>query len=174
MVNTANLIEYYAQYNCGGFALKKREWITPYDNTGDNDSSWDVVARTHFISNLIKENVGRERLLSLVLARDTNYLLTTYPELELVNLHDCKKNDRVIAYRLGFSKNQQYFNAVDCDFHFRVRIRGHWYEKYGQEAPRRCSEYVYETWESDDAWDDLCDLAYDSPIVFFRYKELAK
>lgn len=164
----------FRTYNCGGFALKKEKWITPFSLNRFEETEWNICKRTDCINDLLSVPMMHQDRLALIVRQDVEYLLRNYPELELVSLLDCERNDRVIAYRIGMPRNINKATMADCDFHFRVRILGHWYEKCGEEAPRRCSDDVWTNWESDDVLGQDGDLSYDSEIFFFRYQELAK
>lgn len=164
----------FRTYNCGGFALKKEKWVTPFSLNCFEEIEWNILKRTNYINDLLSMPMTHQDRLALIIRQDAGYLLQHYPELELIPLTDCKRDDRVIAYRIGMPRHIKKVNMSDCDFHFRVRIFGHWYEKCGEEAPRRCSDKVWTNWESDDMLGQNGDLTYDSEIFFFRYKELVK
>lgn len=156
-----------ATYNCGGFALKRNEWVTPYDRFNSTKNGWTAWNRDKWLMGYVYQHKDRRQVMRELITKDTNYLLTTYPELTQVKFDDCSISDRLIAYRVSLPEDLTHFNVNDVDFHFRVRIRGRWYEKPGADEVARCTDAVFAPWVSEED-----ELVYDSPIVFFKYAKI--
>ena len=149
--------------NCGSFALNVDDWVDPSEGyNSDYLPRWEMIEDLYYNYklpiNLIKE---------ILLHKDKEALLRLCPWIEEVGADDVDKSERLVAYRLMLKKD--FFDEIDEDFHFRVRIKGFWFEKCGQEEIRLCEQQdVTLPWMTNE------DLIYDSRIIYFRTKKDAE
>lgn len=148
-------------YNCGGFALGTYNWYYPYCEEEreelcyelyDSDDSDHEIAETLLridIEWMIEEFDGQLRVLE--------------------SIEDLKPDETLIAYRVGFDRDQSrnFGTAIDgYDFHYKVYVDGAgWYEKCGSAIQKPCRLWEKRSWEY---W----DFEYNSSLVFLALKEI--
>ena len=147
-------------YNCGGFALKTYDWVTPYTpDIEEHISYYTEEDREEYMLELADECDDLE-IGDCVVWRDADELCRKYPFLEVVHLEDTVLTDRVIAYRVFVEIIDG--RVWDTDFHFKVRENGFWFEKNG-DGPVRLVDL-----DADKPWISFRDgLCYTSEIVYF-------
>ena len=152
-------------YNCGGFALSTFDIVTPYDDDFDEDCRTDTAIElmNRFESTRIVEDIMAEI--------DAEYLLLRYPflqritsrEADLMVQNESKYKLTVIAYRVffKFTKVDGNFQVDDSDFHFKVYLKGQWYEKRGSGEVEKCARCALKPWRYEE------DTIYTSKIIYF-------
>ena len=148
-----------SDYNCGGYALRTFSWYLPYDDISHSD-----LAEEMYQNGMSKEEIELE-----ILQHDLEVMKEDFPDklIYIKSLNEAAPEDTVIAYRLYIKiydyKDEMYEN-VDTDFHFRVRSNNIWTERCGRDPilPCTCSE---------EPWDKGGDFIYDSPILYFVFKD---
>lgn len=173
----------YGEFNCGGFALSELTWIKPYYDYDDDGCEWDggdecngdCDTCCHYIPDTDQfhnydyterkdtfmdayEDEGYDIAANQVVDLDVEYLCHCYPFLNVVNLDDVNDSDKIIAYRVYFTVDDDVVD--DDDFHFRVRLSGQWYEKCGGTEIKVC-EFTEDPWKCG-------DIVYDSKIVYLK------
>ena len=154
-------------YNCGGFALKTFNWLTPYtDEVDDDNDPYTEVDREDFIDSLYEDGFDDNFVSYELVFEDTHHILKRFPFLEQIELEDARPEDTIIAYRVFTKWDESYDCVADTDFHFKVRLNGFWFEKMGGGEICLCDLNPDEK----QAWIYNDDWAYISPIVYFRDK----
>lgn len=153
-----------AAYNCGGFALKTFNWLTPYtDEVEDDDDPYTEADREEYMQELFDYGGNTEYVEDRVTRADIDQILHRFKFLQQVRLEDTVPEDTIIAYRILIKYDENDEIIEDTDFHFKVRLGGFWFEKTGGGDIHLCQldndkPWVYES----------VDLCYTGPIYFLR------
>lgn len=139
--------------NCGSFALNVKEWYIT-DRDFDN---------TSIVCEMADSGVDWDWIFESLTFMNVKTILDDFKDEVRVVLdeHDLKKNEELIAYRIGINWDEE-FEEYDTDFHFRVRRNGKWMEKCGSTEIRYC-EFTEEEWHGS-------DIVYNGPIVLLAKK----
>lgn len=157
-------------YNCGGYALNTFNWYYPRDifnskNFKKPEDEWRCRDQT--IGNILKNsNNNINTILNTYALRDSYYMIQNFNgKLRRINsLKDLKKNERIIAYRLGYDKN-----SLECDFHFIFKDYGDnkWSHKMG------ALKIENNKFTDDNIFSDIWNLSYycySSNIILMALK----
>lgn len=149
---------HYADYNCGGWALKTFSWFVPYRSASDR---YDYLYCFYDEKNLMYQ------LEDQFLWEDVEYMLNTFDNLRIIDcLEEVDNSATVIAYRVGVFEEEDE-EEWGYDFHFRVRRNGRWTEKCGAGRIREVSEdQIFEDW-----FNSIEDFCYSSDLILFELKE---
>lgn len=150
--------------NCGSFALDVAETVLPYDN----DLDYTEEERDYAIEDMLDTGMSREEVMEVIAERDFDAILKYCDWLEPIELEDARPEDRVVAYRIFITFDEDRWSIEDQDFHFRVRINGFWFEKNGGGPVRCCND-------EDQLAPWVCaggELVYDSVIKYGRFRNL--
>ena len=125
--------------NCGSYALRLKEW---YDN--EIDEEWGGASE--WIEELADAEIPFSEIPDIIAKAYIDELLLDFPENELVLLNKITQNIlkdmtvELIAFRVYAPIQEYLMNDCTCfDFHFRVWRDGHWMEKNGSQAVRKCN-----------------------------------
>ena len=159
--------------NCGSFALGIDGWYCPYiERLGpeDEDALWqyEEYERTHWMEELVNDNLEREEVMLDIIEKDFEFILKTCPWLEPIDEDEVYNGGRVIAYRLSMNipdERSEFDVDEDTDFHFRVLIDGEWWEKNGAGPVHKVDDPDCDVWEVDD-W-----LVYDGPVRYAKFRQ---
>lgn len=151
------------EINCGGYALGVNGWYEPYTLEQLQD-----LAVAFMDLKVPKESfyIGMTTLLSYKVWSDFPYTVSilNYP------FEYPKPTEDLIALRVGCSNYGEVESASDLDIDFHFRLFGkenYWTEKNGNHEPTKVEGDIFDVWEGS-------SIIYDSPIIFFRKKNLKK
>lgn len=153
-------------YNCGGFALSTFDIVAPYD-----DDDYDENLRIDTAIALMDRFESTRIVEDIIAEIDAEYLLLRYPflqritsrEADLMVQNESKYKPTIIAYRVFFKfrRTDDGFRVDDSDFHFKVYLKGQWYEKRGSSEVEKCTRCALKPWYYEE------DTIYTSKIIYF-------
>lgn len=160
--------------NCGSYALDVDSWFHPYSNWDENegrdiDDIWTYDERADDVEYYYDEGRSLSDIYDYVLEKDIEEILFQCPWVRQCTLGECDDGRRMIAYRIGIKQESlRDYGDFEGDFHFRLRENGRWTEKNGAgpvHLARGCDNF-------DAPWIyDEGDYIYDSPIIYFCFRE---
>ena len=129
------------------------------------DIHYSLMNRTYIAISLIKK-YPKEVVLDVILNLDILFLLHQFPFLTKCLHKDIKNTNRLIAYKIFLTFDDQKTKLLDSDFHFKIRINGQWYEKTGARSIYPTTNF--KVWKNG-------EYIYDSNTIYLidnRYKEM--
>lgn len=147
--------EHVRKGNCGSFALNVKEWYV-------SDRDFDNTNEARY---MLEEGRSLDEIFDYLTTINIEQILEDFKEeiRVLIDKDDVQDNEELIAFRLGIFEDED-FEGIDTDFHFKVRRDGSWMEKCGSTEVRFCEL------NEDEEWSNSSGDRYNGPIVFLAKK----